>query len=70
MPCSSSDGMADAYREDPVARRQIIQLQKSNNELTDMLCTLLRSLEGKIEFDAKTQAWFDNHKKWDQSQGR
>lgn len=71
MPCSSSDGMADAYREDLQARRQISDLQQKNNELTDMLCSLLRHLDSLLpDAPPAVVEWYRKHREWDRSQGR
>lgn len=70
MPCNSSDGMADAYREDPQARREIADLRRKNDELTRMLCELVTALAGDRKLPPELSAWWTAHQKWDESQGR
>lgn len=70
MPCNSSDGMADAYREDPDARRQIRELRQKNDELTRMLCSLVRSLHFGVSLPMDVAEWYERHKEWDRSKGR
>lgn len=63
MPCNSSDGMGDAYREDPEARRKV-------EELTQMLCAVLRILDSNVTLPPEVHKWWMKHKAWDKSQGR
>lgn len=64
MPCSSSDGMGEAYRTDPVAQRKV-------DELTRMLCSLLRTLDGcNVALPPDIVDWFRKHREWDRTQGR
>lgn len=63
MPCNSSDGMGEAYRTDPDAQRKI-------DELTRMLCSLLRTLDDKVLLPADVEKWYRKHREWDRSQGR
>lgn len=70
MPCNSSDGMGDAYREDPRARNQITDLRRKNDDLTSMLCSLLRALSANMPIPPDVVQWFHAHKEWDKSQGR
>lgn len=70
MPCNSSDGMAAAYAEDPVAQRDILELKRKNDELTHMLCSLLRALDDSIAIPSDVAEWFHKHREWDRSQGR
>jgi hypothetical protein len=56
--------MGDAYRTDPVAQQKI-------DDLTRMLCSLLRSLDGKgLQLPPDIVEWYNKHRAWDQSQGR
>lgn len=43
MPCMSSDGMGDAYREDPQARRAAAAAQQKADLLEVMLCAVIRA---------------------------
>jgi hypothetical protein len=77
MPCSSSDGMGDAYREDPEARRNVVKLQdkvtelrRKNDDLTRMLCALLRDLSNVVNVSPDIARWYEEHKAWDRSRGR
>ncbi|HYT46480.1 MAG TPA: hypothetical protein VEP90_29390 [Methylomirabilota bacterium] len=72
MPCNSCDGMGDAYREDPQARRDILELKEKNDKLTRMLCSLIRTVRkmGGSILDQETEEWFEYHEWWDKSQGR
>lgn len=70
MPCSSSDGMG-YNSEDIFARRRLDDLLKKNNELTEILCSVLRSLDdANIPIPVNAAAWYHDHRKWDKSQGR
>lgn len=70
MPCNSSDGMADAYRTDPDAQRQVRELRQKNDDLTRMLCSLLRALEDHMIVPQDVAEWYHQHQEWDRSQGR
>lgn len=74
MPCSSSDGMGYDYKEDPEARREIRKLREKNDELTQMLCSLLRMLDssesGPLPLSQDIRDWYNKHREWDKSQGR
>jgi hypothetical protein len=80
MPCDSSQGLGDAYREDPEARRQMQAMKKELDHVTSMLCSLLglliktdlTSLPTNIEniMPPEIQKWYEAHKAWDKSQGR
>jgi hypothetical protein len=61
MPCNSSDGMG--HRTDPAAQRKI-------DDLTRMLCSLLRALDGKVALPPDVADWYRAHQSWDRSQGR
>ena len=69
MPCSSSEGMGDAYREDPEARRQLEAMKKELDTVTRILCSLLKKIPPS-SMTAEQIEWYDKHKKWDKSQGR
>lgn len=70
MPCDSSQGMGDAYREDPVARRQMETMKRELDKVTTMLCSLLRTLDGRVNIPADVAGWFHEHREYDKSQGR
>jgi hypothetical protein len=70
MPCDSSQGMGDAYREDPESRRRMEAMKKELDSVTSILCSLLHSLDGKFDLPADCELWWRRHQKWDKSQGR
>lgn len=71
MPCNSSDGQGSAWAIADDAEREVRKLRAKNDELTFMLCGVLRALEAAgIPLPAETMVWFEAHKKWDRSQGR
>lgn len=70
MPCSSSDGMGDAYRTDPDAQRRLAVMEKRNHDLTQMLCSLVRLLNDTVDLPADVCKWYEEHQAFDRSQGR
>ena len=63
MPCSS--GMGDP------GWSEINELRRKNDELTRMLCSLLRSLDDHIpHLPSDVVEWYAAHREWDASQGR
>jgi hypothetical protein len=76
MPCLSCEGMGDAYREDPVARRDIEKLRTQLGVLETVLCTAVRAVgideliakgdwsEAGIKADS-VRDWWDQHEKAD-----
>lgn len=70
MPCDSSQGMADAYRTDPVAQRRIAELKTECDQVTRMLCSLLRSLDDAVTLPPDVAAWYHKHREHDRAQGR
>lgn len=70
MPCDSSQGMGDAYREDPQSRREIQIMKAELDKVTAMLCSLLRSLDDHVPLPPDIAKWYHEHKQWDASQGR
>ncbi len=69
MPCNSSDGMGDAYREDPQARRQIQAMKQELDDVIRMLYSLVRAMDGS-QVPPDVAEWFIKHSAWDKSQGR
>lgn len=66
MPCNTSDGMGDAYREDPKARRQVETLEVRVAELEAAFCGLLTLLKAQhVELPPDTppalRAWWEKH---------
>lgn len=74
MPCDNSQGMGDAYRTDPEARRDLQVMKQELDKITSMLCSLLRALDASsrpvINIPPDIAAWFQEHRAYDQSQGR
>jgi hypothetical protein len=71
MPCSSSDGMGRDRGEDYDARRDIKDLAAKNDELTQVLCAVLRAVDGaQIPIPEIAKEWYRKHREWDKSQGR
>ena len=70
MPCDSSQGMGDAYREDPQARREVHAMKRELDEVTRMLCSLLRALDDTTQIPPDVAEWFHKHREYDKSQGR
>jgi hypothetical protein len=70
MPCDSSQGMGDAYREDPQARREIQAMKAELDKVTSMLCSLLRALDDTTSIPPDVSEWFHQHRKYDRSKGR
>lgn len=72
MPCDSSRGMGDAYREDQVARRENQAMKRELDRVTSMLCSLLSlvSAMNMAGLPPDIQKWYEAHKAWDKSQGR
>jgi hypothetical protein len=70
MPCSSSDGQGSAESNAQDALREVGKLRRKNDELTSMLCCLLRQISDHVELNPDVARWFEEHKKWDRSQGR
>ncbi len=70
MPCDSSQGMGDAYREDPQARREIAAMKRELDSVTAMLCSLLRQLDDCVPIPGDVAEWFKRHREYDKSQGR
>lgn len=68
MPCDSSQGMADSYREDPEARKQVKVLKAELDKVTRLLCSVLSQLS--MDLPPDLAAWYAEHKEWDRSQGR
>ncbi|HYT42420.1 MAG TPA: hypothetical protein VEP90_08735 [Methylomirabilota bacterium] len=72
MPCTG-DGPSISY--DAYAHDDIRRLKEKNDELTRMLCSLIRLLKQKVFpvsmlLDPEIEKWFVEHEKWDRSQGR
>lgn len=66
MPCNSSDGMGDAYREDPVAQRKVATLEQRVTALESALCGLCQPFLDNHRLDLlhpQTRAWFEEHLK-------
>lgn len=61
MPCDSSQGMGDAYREDPQARREIVAMKRELDSVTAMLCSLLRQLDDCVPIPTDVVEWFKKH---------
>lgn len=68
MGCSSSEGMGDAYREDPEARQHAKRIEMRVAELEQALCGLCQMMEAanragdSVEIHPQLQAWFDKHR--------
>lgn len=70
MPCNSSDGQGSPEAVASSAYDEVRKLRKKNDELTSMLCALLRGLNDTMELPPETVKWYQEHKAWDRSQGR
>ena len=76
MPCSGGPGGAydpkyAAFNSAMDAHSSIRKLRSENDELTRMLCSLLRTLaETNIKLPPDLEAWWRKHQNWDISQGR
>jgi hypothetical protein len=69
MPCDS--GMGYSYSgEDFTARRELAAMKKELDSVTEMLCALLRTLDGRVYLTPDIAEWFHNHLEHDRNQGR
>jgi len=66
MPCDSGQGMSS----DGDLYRRIDGLKRECDEVTSMLCSLLRSLDERIHLPPEIVDWYRKHKEYDKSQGR
>jgi hypothetical protein len=62
MPCNSSDGMGDAYREDPQACAAVESLEQRIAGLEEALCGLCQSYKFDFMMHPQLRAWFEKHK--------
>lgn len=78
MPCMTSDGMGDAYREDPQARRAAATAQAKADLLEVLLCAVIRATgieEAMKKADWKEaginaqalQVWWEEHQAKDKA---
>jgi hypothetical protein len=74
MPCNSGYGDSvntfSGSGEDFTARRQVTEIKQELDNVTNMLCSLLRVLDGKVTIPPDVAQWFDKHQEHDRSQGR
>lgn len=68
MPCDSS-GYPPAG-DDYEARRQIKAMKQDLDNVTSMLCSLLRALDNSVPIPPDVAEWFHKHREYDRSQGR
>jgi hypothetical protein len=64
--------MGDAYREDPVARREMEALKRELDGVTRFLCSLMGALSPSTvnTLPPDMQEWWRRHQEYDRSQGR
>jgi hypothetical protein len=68
MPCDSS-GYTPAGN-DYEAHRQIKEMKAELDNVTSMLCSLLRQLDGHVPLSPEIADWFHKHREYDKTQGR
>ena len=78
MPCSSSDGMGDAYRTDPTAQRMaqrntddLTRVKQHLDFVTALLCAQYRHMEDAgLGVPVEAKDWWEKHKAHDKKEGR
>lgn len=68
MPCDSAGYPSAGYDYD--AQRQIKEMKSELDNVTSMLCSLLRQLDGRLPLTQEIAEWFQKHREYDRSQGR